>query len=127
MTIVYKRTDHHRGKYCSAFITGELRAEYQLNKWTEPKVGKLFAFKTERDARNFHIGGWLWKAEAEGVELFRAPVFMTSGGYIRRYAKSFWRKRYNFIESMAEGHGLGEPPVGTVLCSRIRLLKELHY
>jgi len=125
--IVYKKVSYGRynqDRLYSAFINGKYQLEYKPGEWTTPTVGKIFAFDNLNHANLFRLGNETWTAEAEDVEEFHPPVFSGHIPTIEKYIKSYWKKKFHILLRHGAGF-LTVEPVGSVVCSRIKLLEKV--
>lgn len=89
-----------------------------------PCIGKLFAFRSERDAVAYCADGTpgqiIFKSRAEGVG--QASECVPILNINRRALRRFWSGGMRVLE-FPSGFS-SEPPKGTVLCSSITLLER---
>ncbi len=58
-------------KYSSIIVYGKYSVDYEIGKWSRPKIGKIFIFETRAAARNFIRGRYdasILKVEARNPE-----------------------------------------------------------
>lgn len=127
--IVYKLVREKYGCYYSAFIgNSEMQLRYFISKFTEPKIGELFAFDTIEHARLLCLDLDLVVFEAEAQLSLRQVVqrgldrrILFCNDLVCNYSK-FWEgwnnKQVNNYRNMP-------PPKGTILCSKIKLTKRV--
>jgi len=119
---VYKKVALRDGKRYSAFVGAKsnhddfgLDLEYAEGLVTVPKEGKIFAFNTLENAKNWHYwGSEIWLAAATDVKPCRRYIFCDCGE-IARYLSRFWS---------GKEVGNRKAPKGTVLCSSLTLLRR---
>lgn len=92
--------------------------EYSQEKWTTPKIGKLFVFDTLENAKNFLTS--YHPDSCAGYEIYDCEVKneepcdkLASVSYI----VEFWNKSLNYISVRA--------PRGTYMCDAVRLKERV--
>lgn len=127
---VYKIVIHNCSDNDDVFVSGYTQynaLKYVVNKQTLPFIGKLFAFKTLRQAKEYHSHTIespnprkIFKATATGVEAIKRRIGFKD--ITPEDCKMFW-------EGLDPFHSTWEsqsPPEGTMVCDSITLLKIVH-
>lgn len=132
-TIVYKATRRNLISFCSP---NSCVIQYELNKWIEPKVGKIFAFDTLENVLFFkeqynHLHGFndfrIFEARAQDVEPMKLmsvtnyPSLSNNFKSVRNQIIEWWKKN-ELIQTRDNSH---IPPIGTVGVSKIKLIEEI--
>ena len=103
---------------------------YPLNRWVKPKIGKIFIFDTLGNANSFLLYGCkIYKCLAVGVYPIKfnkipdPPVFLRN-----RIIPKFWKVKGNknrekFFLFNKNAGGI-EPPTGTLLAEKVKLIME---
>jgi hypothetical protein len=110
--------------YMSA--TGDITSyslEYELGKWTEAKIGMIYAFYTFKAARNFADALYsksllIMKAEADDISDRQAHVAKLISDFTIEHFWDNW-------ESDRAGN-FPSAPCGTVLCKRIKPIEVVY-
>ncbi len=118
----------------SAFVSheSETRTEYPVGKEVTPKIGKLFAFSSLKDAEYFagviaDAPNEIWQAKATGVSRPNFPFFVSQPSKVssRGFLELFWSRRFNeMLERLEQAYHFS-PPRSTVICSSIKLLTQV--
>jgi hypothetical protein len=119
------------GDMVSCYAPVNFEITYELGERAVPKVGKIFCFKTYKDAVNWRVIDGndmaLLLCEAEGVT--EMEFHIPNGGRDKKFIKmyrSFWRspKRWATFLSTAGRHY--SIPTGTVFCKAITPIKVIN-
>jgi len=110
------------GKQMSAtYPDNPLGLEYTMGEWTKPKKGKLFVFKTLRDA--YRWMETIWNTDVRVFECeIKKPTKMARMCRMYVTFSRFWDMKRNKRKPTME---LMEPPVGTVPCSAVKLIRKV--
>lgn len=89
--------------------------EYKEHQWTKPKVGKLFVFKSYKDAKQIsnEVSLEIWEVYAENVK----NIHYCSYGFSSLALKQFWAGEI-------KSEHCAVPPKGTYVCDRLLLIKQ---
>lgn len=108
------------------------RTEYPVGKEVTPKIGKVFAFSSLKDANSFAevlaTSPWeIWQAKATGVSRPNFPLFVGDRQVIevRNFLELFWSREFDKLSEEYCGYFHCSPLKGTVICSSIKLLRQL--
>lgn len=132
MKIYYKVINIINGVFRSAVTSDQLETrntmfdlEYKENKWTYPKIGKMFIFENLFDAKRFSESEGS-RAKVRGEELVIYEIECKNPVELKNRAefhydtgsnfKNFWHKKRAIRTST---------PRGTFCCSAIKLIKKV--
>ena len=116
-----------------------LKIEYKINEWAKPRIGKILAFDTQKNAEIFWqinenisynsfllTQSWLiFKAEAKNTKLIKRLMYLSSKFTDREYLFNteklikFWSEEKNVIDETLIA------PSGTLACDELKLIKEI--
>jgi hypothetical protein len=122
---VYKavRTKNGILESSSIWIHEDYRIEYFVDEWVEPKLGKIFAFKTLEDLKRcaellfYKEDGTFYEAEAIISREQNQKMVNFHLCSSEDIIKTFWTVRNKTF---------GVPVMtGTILCDKIKLIKEV--
>ena len=121
--IVYKIVRPSLGKWISAYRWYRV-SYYPVGEVVKPKVGKLFAFSTLKTAKEYlktyRNDRVIFRSEAMGVtKASKVIPFCNNDSSVY---EEYWK---NGIKNLHIA--LQQPPIGTVLCDTIKLLKQIKY
>ena len=112
----------------SAFNHKAYTLEYVQDKWTDPLIGKIYAFQDYYHALRWasdYPGVTIWEAEAEISK--EGNCMMCSEE--EKYLWVFWKWYSVFLAGKAQGQPPHLPttftPNGTVLCNRLMIIEKL--
>lgn len=116
----------------SAWIESDATVDYSTAQRTDATL-RVFAFKTEADARMWMKKPWLrgavvlFEADAVEAEPFRRKFWSTNSAIVVEAVLAFWehkRKVFNQLVQVTRP-SLPVAPKGTLVCRQLQLIREL--
>jgi hypothetical protein len=127
---VYKVVKKFNDTWVSCYAPFSLEITYKLGEEAIPKVGKIFCFKTYRDAVNWRVMDLtyvLLLCETEGFTEMEYEI--PNGGSdikFEKYYKSFWRSPKRWATHISSETKHFPIYIGTVFCKSITPIKVIN-
>lgn len=106
----------------SSWTTCSYVLDYKINRWTTPKIGKIFAFSSYANAKSFF--SFIRRISSSKITLYRAhaveckPLKFMSRVALDKPIEDFWNNELPEDRCTTT-------PLGTVGCSKLMLIKKL--
>jgi hypothetical protein len=114
--------EHRLLSFAQVHLPNEIVIHYREDgSLIRPSIGKIFIFLDIDDACAFHVGskGQIWEVEAYGIEKKFSRLYVHTQHNPKLY-NMFWSNNLTCLHQEMAG-----APVGTYVCSSLRMKKRI--